>query len=237
MSVATPPDVGRVGIGGSGCEPRNLGYTNPGAREICGVVAAAADGANWAWSELVRRYSGMIGSITRGYRLTPSDGAEVAQATWLRLVQNIDKLNSPDRIGSWLATTTRRECQRVVRASQRSQPTPPESFDRFGDSGLGHPEPAHLVAERDVALRIAFSRLSPRCRMLLVLLIGEPSLSYRTLSHVLGMQIGSIGPTRGRCLEQLRRLAIECGVILDDERRRRHGADAGGSTEVASIPA
>ncbi len=178
---------------------------------IC-VVKAAADGEDWAWTELMRRYSGMIRVICRSCRLNNSDTAEVAQITWLKLFENIHRIREPARIGSWLSTTARRECLRVVRTSSREVWDSADRMSEIPDSRFRSPDTVTLDAERDRALRLAYSRLPPRCQRLLGLLTSDEVMSYKALSELLDMRIGSIGPTRGRCLEHLERLMAELGV-------------------------
>jgi RNA polymerase sigma factor (sigma-70 family) len=181
--------------------------------DVGALVIAASDGVNWAWNELVRRYSSLIGAIARNHGLNAADTAEVSQITWMRLVENIGRIQQPDRVGAWIATTARRECLRIVRAARWTQPLPTRELADVRDPAAPESDEQPLVAERDAALRLAYDRLPPRCRMLLSLLTGDPAMSYKKLADVLDMRIGSIGPTRGRCLDHLRRLAAEHGLL------------------------
>ena len=181
-------------------------------RALIAVVKAASEGEDWAWTELMRRYSGMIRVICHSCRLGPADTAEISQITWLKLFENIDRIREPARVGSWLATTARRECLRVLRTTNRWAWDSPEGLAEVPDSRFGLPDTHTLDAERDRALRLAYSRLPPRCQRLLGLLLSDDAMSYKALSELLGMRIGSIGPTRGRCLEHLERLMAELGV-------------------------
>jgi DNA-directed RNA polymerase specialized sigma24 family protein len=94
--------------------------TSSGVGEL---VGAAATGDRQAWDELVDRYSGLLWSIAMAYRLGRADAADVVQTVWLRLLENLDKLRDPDRVGAWLATTARRECQRTLVRTSRVLPT------------------------------------------------------------------------------------------------------------------
>ena len=133
-----------------------------------------------------------------------ADAADVAQLTWLRLVEHLADLKDPGRVGAWLATTARRESLRVLRHTQRNVLS---ADDRVFDGEL--PEPTLdsdlLVAERDQTLWRSFTRLPPRDRMLLRLLTSSQTLSYEEIAAALDMPIGSIGPTRIRALQRLRR--------------------------------
>ena len=172
--------------------------------------AGAGDVA--AWNAIVDRFAGLVWAIARRHRLSDADAADVSQTTWLRLVEHLDRIEDPDRIGGWLATTARHESLRVLRVAERQMPTPHEDFvdlrptDEPGlDAGL-------LGDERDRELWQLVSLLPPRCQMLLSVLTEESQLSYVEIGQVLDMPTGSIGPTRGRCLEHLRRLAATRGI-------------------------
>lgn len=168
------------------------------------LVRLAAKGDLHAWERIVDQYSKLIWSITVEYRLVESDAADVAQTTWLRLLEHIDRIQYPDRVGSWLAATARNECLRCLAARKRVV--------------LGHDtneiEEVHapgaevderlLAAERDQTVRDAMSRLPARWQRLLEMLMADPPVPYTEISDQLGLPVGSIGPTRGRCLARLR---------------------------------
>ncbi|WP_433272000.1 RNA polymerase sigma factor [Actinosynnema sp. CS-041913] len=171
------------------------------------LLAAAARGDQAAWNELVTRYGALLWSIARGFRLSTADCADVVQSTWLRLVENLDRVTEPERLAGWLATTARRECLQLLRRVERQREAGvpvPEAADEGPsvDEGL-------LIAERDLALWRAVDRLSDKCRQLIRALMATPPLSYVEVAALLDMPVGSIGPSRGRCLEQLRALAEE----------------------------
>jgi RNA polymerase sigma factor (sigma-70 family) len=172
-------------------------------RDIAQLVRSAAEGDRRAWERLHDQYSRIIWSITRSFRLTDSDAADVFQVTWLRLLEHIDRLNFPDRVGSWLASTARHECLRIAEARQRIVLV--HDHGEFGE--VAH-EPAIderlLAEERADAVREALARLPWRHQRLLNLLMADPPASYAEISDQLGLPVGSIGPTRGRCLERLR---------------------------------
>lgn len=170
------------------------------------LVRRAREGDASAWNELVDAYVGMVWSITRAHRLGPSDGGDVSQATWLRLLENIDRITDPDRVGAWLATTARRECLRVLRAGGRQVLV--GDYEYLDRAGADHVEVDELLLRResDTEVRAALSGLPPRCRELLELLMADEPLSYEEIGRRLDMPVGSIGPTRGRCLAKLRRL-------------------------------
>ena len=89
------------------------------APDIAGLVRGAAEGDRRAWERLVDQYARLIWSITAEFKLIESDAADVAQTTWLRLLEHIDRIEYPDRVGSWLAATARNECLRSLAARKR----------------------------------------------------------------------------------------------------------------------
>jgi RNA polymerase sigma factor (sigma-70 family) len=168
--------------------------------ELAELVRAAGDGDQAAWNSIVERYGGLVWATVRAHRLNAVDGAEVVQTTWLRLVEHLDRIRNPERLGGWLATTARNECLRQIRHSAREVPSELADLER-GDSGtLDHDL---LTAERDRAFWKAFTDLGERCQALLRVLMAETEPSYQEVSAALDMPIGAIGPTRRRCLERL----------------------------------
>lgn len=170
--------------------------------ELAELVRAAADGDEAAWNSIVERFAGLIWATVRAHRLSPGDGAEVVQTTWLRLVEHLDRIRDPERLGGWLATTARNECLRQIRHSAREVPSDMTAYERGDDPALEH---SLLTAERDRAFWKAFTELGERCQALLRVLMAETEPSYQEVSAALGMPIGAIGPTRRRCLERLGR--------------------------------
>lgn len=174
-------------------------------------AAAAGDGA--AWDSLVERFTGLLWATARAHRLSSADAADVVQTTWLRLVENLGRIQDPERLGGWLATTARRECLVVLRRSHRE---PPIGDERLLDSVPDQRSPldaALLADERDAALWRVFAELPDRCRRLLRVLLADPAPSYAEVAEALEMPVGSIGPTRQRCLSSLRVLAVESGAL------------------------
>jgi RNA polymerase sigma factor (sigma-70 family) len=179
------------------------------------LVRRAGEGDDEAWREMVRRFGGLVFSIARGFRLSNADAADVSQTVWLRFAEHLDRLTDPERAPAWLATTTRRECLRVVRTSSRMMPT-----EDVGDrvSPVASSADDDLIrAERQAAVAAAFVRIPEHCQRLLTLLAADDRLPYEAIAKELAMPIGSIGPTRGRCLEHLRReLAAVLGGDLEE---------------------
>jgi RNA polymerase sigma factor (sigma-70 family) len=163
-------------------------------------------GDTQAWDALVERFAPLVWSICRRYRLGPADAADVSQGVWLRLVDRLADVRDPAALAGWLATTTERECVQFLRAARSSstfwQVTDVENIP---DDQIGIAEQELLVAERHAVLRAALARLPPNFQQLIAMLIEDPPMPYAEISAKLDIPIGSIGPTRRRCLDKLRR--------------------------------
>lgn len=168
------------------------------------ALAAAADGDQLAWESLVSAYSGLVWSVARGYRLSSVDAADVFQGTWLRLVEHLDDIRDARRLGGWLATTARREALGLLRRANRDLPV--DDFEAISDAAIGVSATVDeelLRTEEQRVLWSAFGRLSGNCQRLLRLLFADPPALYEEISAALDMPMGSIGPTRSRCLASL----------------------------------
>jgi RNA polymerase sigma factor (sigma-70 family) len=177
------------------------------------LLARAGQGDQRAWDALVDQHTTLLYAVARSFRLPPADASDVVQTTWLRLVEHLDRIQDPTRLVGWLVTTARREALRVLRRGGRERPAVEDSvFDRADDA-----EPVHaalLTDERNRALWAAYRQLPDKCRQLLRVAVWEPK-AYEEISAALGMPVGSIGPTRRRCLTRLR--ALLDGTVLTDE--------------------
>jgi RNA polymerase sigma factor (sigma-70 family) len=174
-------------------------------QSVVALVIRARGGDERAWAALVERYAPLIWSLCRRYRLDTTDTADVGQNVWLLLVNQLGRIRDPAALPGWLATTTRRECQRAVNKAQvphgaRHEP----DAENIPDGQAETIEQGLLAAERHAALREAFTHLSPRDRQLIALLIEDPPVPYAQISTRLGIPVGSIGPNRRRCLDKLR---------------------------------
>ena len=173
---------------------------------VTDLVTRARNGDKQAWDTLVERYVPLIWSVCRRHRLGGADADDVGQSVWLRLVDQLDKIRDPAALPGWLATTTRRECGRVLRTARGPRATGyPLAAENMPDEQGVTAEQELLVAETHTALREAFRQLPPRCQQLITLLTEDPSMPYAEISARLGIPVGSIGPTRRRCLDKLRR--------------------------------
>jgi RNA polymerase sigma factor (sigma-70 family) len=159
------------------------------------LVAQARTGDSSAWDELVARYTGLLWSIARASGLPQPAAEDAVQATWLRLVQRIDTLWEPESVGSWLATVCRNEC-RALHGAHVLGP-PPDQPDPA-------PGPEDICVDRDRLSHVvqALHAMPDRCRGMLRLLAA--SASYSEVSAALNLPMGSIGPTRARCLRRLK---------------------------------
>ncbi|MEW9531032.1 RNA polymerase sigma factor [Microbispora sp. NPDC049125] len=177
-----------------------------------GLFQAAAQGDAEAWRALVLRLSPLVWSVVRAHRLPEADAHEVYQTAWFRLADNLSRIKEPDKVGSWLATTSRHECLKVIRHSGRVVPTSdtdvlsPVADDRSPETSVLEAEAAEQEADRLRQVWAAFELLSEGCRRLLRVLMATPPPSYAEVAAALGIAVGSIGPTRGRCLNRLREL-------------------------------
>jgi RNA polymerase sigma factor (sigma-70 family) len=169
------------------------------------LVRAAGDGDQRAWEGLVDRFSGLVWSVARAHGLSRADAADVSQTAWLRLVEHLHRLRDPERVGTWLASTARHEALRILRRDRRQVPVGDDELEGSGPEAES-PEARALAVERSDLLWRAFAELPQRCQLLLRVLMADPPPSYQQVAVALDMPIGSIGPTRGRCLDRLREL-------------------------------
>jgi RNA polymerase sigma factor (sigma-70 family) len=174
---------------------------------VAALVARAAGSDESAWQELVDRYAPLVWSICVRYQLSRTDIEDIGQTVWLRLVEHLEKLREPAALPGWLATTTQRECVRVLKTRRRCEVfgTDPDADGLPVEIDTTTIEEEVLMAERNALLRAAFAELPEDNQRLITLLLSDPPLSYVEIGEILGMPPGSIGPTRQRCLNRLRR--------------------------------
>ena len=171
------------------------------------LVRAASAGDQRAWEGLIGRFGGLVWSVARAHGLSRADAADVSQTAWLRLVEHLHRLRDPERVGTWLASTARHEALRTLRRARRQLPVGDDAELERSGPPVDSPEARTLAAERSDILWRAFAALPPRCQTLLRVLMADPPPSYQQVAVAMDMPIGSIGPTRARCLERLRQLA------------------------------
>ena len=203
--------------------------------DVAVLVAAALDHDEAAWEALVRRYEPLIASYTRRYRLSAADAADVSQTVWSRVVGHLGRLRDARALPGWISATTAHACLDVVTRQRRTvcvDPTVLANPTRQHAAVVADPvERAEIDAalvrhERDRAIREGLAELTPSQRELLLLLVAEPPMSYLQISALLGVPVGSIGPTRARCLEKLGRTQAIRRLIAPDARLSRVNAAA-----------
>jgi RNA polymerase sigma factor (sigma-70 family) len=184
------------------------------------LVTRARSGDKQAWDDIVERYAPLVWSICRQYRLGDADAEDVGQTVWLHLVDHLDDLRDPAALPGWLATTTRRQCIRVRQAATWLPQVawPLVDADNMADTDAVLAEQELLLAERYAVLREAMSDLPPGYRELIGLLTADPPVPCAEISARLGIPIGSIGPSRSRCLARLRRHPAIAELIEADAR-------------------
>ncbi|MGP9487505.1 RNA polymerase subunit sigma [Arthrobacter sp. MYb224] len=156
--------------------------------------------------ELVRLLNPTLWHLARSCRLERADAEDVVQTAWLRLVDRAETIRDPQTVLAWLGTTVRREAWRVARDRGRTQPweNPEPGAADLGPGPMPGPAEALLRDEARRTLWAHFSRLTPRCQAILRVISRGGAPDYAALSAALGIPVGSIGPTRGRCLDTLR---------------------------------
>jgi RNA polymerase sigma factor (sigma-70 family) len=188
---------------------------------VVALVLAARGGDRTAWDQIVERYAPLVWGICRRHRLSRSDTDDVGQNVWLRLFESLGTLREAAALPGWLARTTRNECLRVLRsAGQRERAEHTIDPEPGLEGGYDLVEDELERAQRHLALRESFGQLRPQCQELLSMLFRDARPPYRQIGGQLGMKVGSIGPTRERCLAELRRCPALAALI---ETQRREG--------------
>lgn len=185
------------------------------------LVDRCRNGDAAAWTLLVRRYERLIYTVPRRAGLADELAADVFQTVFAALHRNLHRIADPARLQAWLVTTSKRETLRILSKERRFVAFPGAEHDD-GTTCVdpielvadGRPLPDEVLAELQEShlIRAAFAQLDDRCRELLThLYLADQPLSYVETSGRLGCAEGSIGPTRARCLDKLRRLLAEMG--------------------------
>lgn len=174
------------------------------------LVAEAREGSQAAWNALVDRYAALVWSVCRSFRLSDADGGDVSQTVWLRTVEHLANIREPAALPGWLVTTTRRECIKLCGSKPRKWWSVDAMVVEPAASEESAPDTEVLAAERRASVREALAQLPPHCQRLLSLLFETEENSYADISARLAIPVGSIGPTRARCLGKLR----DCPLIM-----------------------
>lgn len=175
------------------------------------LVEGVRTGDETAWQQLVDRYSGRLWTVARSQGLDRERASDVIQTVWLNLLHGVDALREPGAVGAWLVTVARREAIRVDRRSKRSVLVDDERMD-LHPAQVDDVDRQAIIDHDSVLIRRAVRHLGERCQELLTLLYSSDELSYHEIAQLLEMPIGSIGPTRARCLDRLRVLALAEGI-------------------------
>jgi RNA polymerase sigma factor (sigma-70 family) len=174
------------------------------------LILACRNGDAHAWERLLDKYERLVYSIPLSYGLSHEDAADVAQTTFASLIQSLDTLRIDSRLAPWLGTVARRNTWRIIAHARREGTSTYEHVaetaafsEKAGPDALDRWEQIEWLYD-------GLAELNERCRTLLLVLYFEPQpISYAEIAVRLGMPLGSVGPTRARCLERLRQLLQE----------------------------
>lgn len=170
---------------------------------VADLLVRVSHGEPAAWAEILRRYGKLVSTTVRSFRLQDADALDAMQMTWLRLAENAHRVQFPERLGGWLATTARRECLQLVRQHIPLRDLTDVSPETVADFSA---DPEQRVIDADAArtLRKFVDELPPRRRALLRALFNDNPCPYAEVARAVGIPLGGIGPTRARALRQLR---------------------------------
>ena len=190
-------------------QPVTVRANKPGrAARMADLLSAARTGSEDALGQIVTELSPLLWQVARSAGLSQGDAEDVLQTVWMRLITHLDGIHDAGALTGWLVTTTKREAWRVRAAGRKQLPADQDVFADLPDKGPGSEEQVILEDQRR-ALWAAIGMLSRRCQELLRIMAFAPRSDYATVAAALGMRVGSIGPTRGRCLAKLRALLAD----------------------------
>ncbi len=184
--------------------------------DLLDLLLRACDRDPKAWEEIMRRYSRLVRSTVASFRLQEADAEDAVQNTWLRVMERMDTIRDPERLGGWLATTASRECLALMRRGRRESPDDVASTQLVAAEC---PVVAVVAGEARRAVDTAVAELTERRQMLIQLLFYQPDCSYAEVARNTGIPTGAIGPTRARVLNQLRRRLADAHprlVVMQD---------------------
>ena len=188
--------------------PDRVGRSERSAR-MAELLDAARGGSEDALGQITAELSPVLWHVARAAGLGADDAADVVQTAWERLLSHLADIRVPQALVSWLVVTTKHEAWRLRSSGRRQRPADQEWLTAIPDEAAGAEEQI-VLDEQQRALWRAVGRLSAQCQELLRIVAFIPRPDYQSVSAALGMPVGSIGPTRGRCLEKVR-------VLLADE--------------------
>ncbi|MGB8961347.1 MAG: sigma-70 family RNA polymerase sigma factor [Pseudonocardiaceae bacterium] len=161
------------------------------------------DGDPASWDEILRRYGNLVSATVRTFRLQEADAVDAMQMTWLRLAENAHRVQFPERLAGWLATTARRECLHILRQGKLGPILTDVAPVPASDPSAG-PEQRAINANTAQTLRKLIDELPPLRRTLIRMLFTDNPCTYNEIARIAGLPLGGIGPTRARALRQLR---------------------------------
>jgi len=190
-------------------QPVTVRANKPGrAARMADLLSAARAGSEDALGQIVNELSPLLWQVARSAGLSQGDAEDVLQTVWMRLITHLDGIHDAGALTGWLVTTTKREAWRVRAAGRKQLPADQDVFADLPDKGPGSEEQV-IVEDQRRELWATIGMLSRRCQELLRILAFAPRPDYATVAAALGMRVGSIGPTRGRCLAKLRALLAD----------------------------
>jgi RNA polymerase sigma factor (sigma-70 family) len=169
------------------------------------LLHRADQGDPSAWEQILSRYSGVVWATVRSFRLQHADALDAVQTTWLRLAENLHRIQRPESLGGWLTTTASRECLHILYRAQRVTTVAGTILDAAADPATG-PEQQVIVGHTVHMLWQLIATLPPRQRQLLQELFSDEPPSYTELAARIDIPVGSIGPIRHRALGRIRRM-------------------------------
>ncbi len=191
--------------------PEPLGHVT-----LTELVTRARANDRSAWEELVRRFERLVWKIAYSFDLDRTTREDVFQNTWLRLYQSLDSVREPEALPGWMMRTATNEARAAIRG--RRDIATSEIDDRPDLLAL-QPDAGPLEDELRRAVALAFAELSMRCQQILRLLTVDPPLSYAQIAETLNVTHGYVGPTRGRCIQELRSRPAMAPFLMGDALR------------------
>lgn len=180
----------------------------PGTQyDVCELVDACRDGDQSAWSRLITEFSPLVYSIPKRSGFSQDESEDIVQTVFALLVRKLDSIEDPQALPKWLSVTTQRACWREIR-SGRARRARETQASVSGTDPYTEIETVSEAEYRSEAIRQAFRSIGARCERLLRALFEARSgrkPAYEEVAEATGMPVGSIGPTRARCLRRLSR--------------------------------
>lgn len=195
------------GQAGASHPPAGANRRDERQQRVLQLSHGALHGRREDLDELVTELTPLLWRVVRSFGLDSASAEDVVQTTWLILLTHLDQIRNSEALVGWLVTVTRRESLRLIGAGRRERPTADETLDEVLVEGSALDE--RLIAnERHTVLRRVLRQLPERCVQLLQIVAFSDRPNYAAIAAALEMPVGSIGPTRGRCLEKLRALLL-----------------------------